>query len=208
MVKQSFPVTNPFCRPYRRLRDGFQSVRNLLLFSHYEGVIDDVEFLVMFDQFSSRNPDFPYDSYAPFELDELEDSECVAEFRFRKRDVAALQDVLGIPETITCSQRSICDGTEALCMLLKRMSCPCRYGDMIHRFAKPVPVLSLVTNQVLDHIYNTHGDKVLQWNHGILSPVKLQTYVDAITAKGAPLENCFGFIDGTVRPIARPGENQ
>ena len=27
-------------------------------------------------------------------------------------------------------------------------------------------------------------------------------------AKGAALNNCFGFIDGTVRPIARPGENQ
>ena len=26
--------------------------------------------------------------------------------------------------------------------------------------------------------------------------------------KGAPLNNCWGFIDGTVRPICRPGENQ
>ena len=26
--------------------------------------------------------------------------------------------------------------------------------------------------------------------------------------KGAPLENCFGFVDGTVRPICRPNENQ
>ena len=39
-------------------------------------------------------------------------------------------------------------------------------------------------------------------------PVKLQTYFDATTAKGAPLENCFGFVDGTVRPISRPGANQ
>ena len=36
----------------------------------------------------------------------------------------------------------------------------------------------------------------------------LQTYADAVNAKGAALNNCFGFIDGTVRPIARPGENQ
>jgi len=26
--------------------------------------------------------------------------------------------------------------------------------------------------------------------------------------KGAALQNCFGFVDGTVRPIARPDENQ
>lgn len=25
---------------------------------------------------------------------------------------------------------------------------------------------------------------------------------------GAPLDNCFGFLDGTVPPIARPGMNQ
>ena len=33
-------------------------------------------------------------------------------------------------------------------------------------------------------------------------------YAAAISARGAPLQNCFGFIDGTVRPIARPGDNQ
>ena len=26
--------------------------------------------------------------------------------------------------------------------------------------------------------------------------------------KGAPLDNCFGFVDGTVRPNTRPRENQ
>lgn len=45
-------------------------------------------------------------------------------------------------------------------------------------------------------------------SYDILSPANLQTYVDAITAKGAPLENCFGFIDGMVRPIARPREHR
>ena len=93
-------------------------------------------------------------------------------------------------------------------MLLRRMSYPCRYGDMIPRFAKPVPVLSLITNQMLDFIYNVHGHKVLNWNHDLLSPANLQIYVDTITAKGAPLDNCFGFIDGTIRAIARPEKHQ
>ena len=105
--------------------------------------------------------------------------------------------------TLTCNQDSVCDGVEGLCMLLKRLSYPCRYGDMIVRF-----VLSMVTNQMIDYVYNTHGHKVLQWNHQVLSPANLQSYVDAITGKGAPLPNCFRFIDGTVRPISRPGEHQ
>ena len=186
----------------------FKDVRNLILINHNDGFIDDDEFVVLYDLFASKNLDFPYDSYAPFDLEELDESESFAEFRFGKRDVRILKEVLQIPDTIICSQRSVCDGLEGLCMLIKRLSYPCRYGDMIHRFAKPVPVLSMITNQMIDYVYNVHGNRVLNWNHEVLSPVNLQTYVDAVTARGAPLPNCFGFIDGTVRPISRPGEHQ
>ena len=53
---------------------------------------------------------------------------------------------------IRCSQRSVCDGEEALCLLLKRMCFPCRYSDMVHLFAKPVPVISMITNEVFTYI--------------------------------------------------------
>ena len=36
----------------------------------------------------------------------------------------------------------------------------------------------------------------------------LQTYSEVIHDKGAALDNCFGFVDGTVRPISKPGVNQ
>ena len=36
----------------------------------------------------------------------------------------------------------------------------------------------------------------------------LQENADVIHAKGAPLNNCFGFIDGIVRPISHPGQHQ
>ena len=36
----------------------------------------------------------------------------------------------------------------------------------------------------------------------------LQEYADVIHAEGAALNNCFGFIDGTVRPISCPGQHQ
>ena len=79
---------------------------------------------------------------------------------------------------------------------------------MVPRFAKSVPVISMITNTVLDHMYDMHGHRISRWNHDILSPDQLEMYAAAITARGVPLPNCFGFIDGTVRPIARPGENQ
>ena len=42
----------------------------------------------------------------------------------------------------------------------------------------------------------------------VLSPELLETYPHAVHQKGSPLSNCFVFIDGTVRPICRPRENQ
>ena len=41
-----------------------------------------------------------------------------------------------------------------------------------------------------------------------MSPPSLQTYADAITKKVSALPNCFGHIDGTVRPICRAQENE
>ena len=37
------------------------------------------------------------------------------------------------------------------------------------RFGCPIRILSIVTNQVLDFIYGTHGRRILQWNHDLLN---------------------------------------
>ena len=58
-------------------------------------------------------------------------------------------------------------------MLLRKLSFPYRYGDMIPRFAKPVPVMNMVTNTVLDYIYDIHGHRITRWNHDILSSGQL-----------------------------------
>ena len=87
----------------------FKTMQDLFL-SHTSNFIDDEEFLVLSDLFEWKNPCFPYEDYSTFNLDEMTESECLSEFRFRKR--AILADVLGIPETIRCEQGSTCDGLE------------------------------------------------------------------------------------------------
>ena len=186
----------------------FRDVQSLLPLSHESNFIENEEFLILYDLFEPRNPDFPHETYAKFDLYEMTESESLAEFRFKIRNILSLEEVLDIPETIRCDQRLICGGIEGLCMLLRRLSYPCRYGDMIQRFAKPVPLFSMVTNILIDHIYAIHGRRLTQWDLGILSPDHLEMYAATITSRGSPLDHCFGFIDGTVRPIARPGENQ
>ena len=138
----------------------------------------------------------------------MNSADCKAEFRVEKADLPRLADALHIPAVFQCKQRSICDGLEGLCVLLRRTSYPCRFSDMIQRFPRPVSVLSLITNEVMDFIYDNHCHLVTEWNRDVLSSVALQQYAETISRKGSPLNNCFGFIDGTVRPISRPGNGQ
>ena len=42
----------------------------------------------------------------------------------------------------------------------------------------------------------------------LLPTTSIELYANAVSRKGAPLDNCFGFVDGTVRPISRPQRNQ
>ena len=100
-----------------------------------------------YDSSFSETPEFPCDKYgAQLELHDMEDSECKAEFRVKIRDILALAHVLQIPDAFKCYQGSVCEGIEG-------------------RFCRPVPVLSIITNKVLDFMY-----KILQWIHGLLQP--------------------------------------
>ena len=81
----------------------------------------------MWENYESKNPDFPWDSYDPFTLVNMDEAECKAEFRVEKND-------LQIPGTFKCHKGTVCDGMEGLCMLLKRLAYPCRFIDMISRF--------------------------------------------------------------------------
>ena len=102
----------------------------------------------------------------------------------------------------------IVESTEALCICLKRFPYPCRYANLIPRFGRPVSQLSMVTKLVVNHIYDGFGNLLLNLDQPWLSPGNIQIFADAVRAKGTALDNCWGFVDGTVRPICRPKENQ
>lgn len=91
-------------------------------------------------------------------------------------------------------------------MVLKRVAYPCRYSDLTPCFGRPVPVPSMICNCVVDFIFDSHVHRITRWNPQLLDSGSLQMYCDMMFRKGAPLNNCFGFIDGTVRPVCRTGE--
>ena len=64
-----------------------KEVRNQLLISYNDGVINDEELLLLCDLNRSDNVDLPYNSYPGFAFDDLEDDECLSEFRFYKNEL-------------------------------------------------------------------------------------------------------------------------
>jgi len=186
----------------------FEEIRNALAIAFADGFLSEEEFLILYEEYEPANPSYPYWEYDSFCLDSLSSCECESNFRVAKEDIPVLVDYLQLPARFICSQGTVCNGLEGICMLLKRLAYPCRYFDMISTFARPVPERCMITNTVLDWIYETHGFRLTSWNQPFISQVSLQQYSESISRKGTPLTNCFGFIDGTVRPICRPGLNQ
>ena len=111
---------------------------------------------------TSENLEFPYDLYDQFNLDDINETECISEFRSEKQHILQLEEVLQIPALLKCDQRSVFTGTEGLRMLLNRLAYPkaCRYSDLIYLFGRPVPVLCMITNKVMDYVNDTHHRKI------------------------------------------------
>ena len=70
----------------------------------------------------------------------------------------------------------------------ERFAHPWRYSHVIPIVGRPVPELSMISNEVIDWMCTTHGQK---WNHDLLNHDALNQYADAIINKGAALENLF-----------------
>ena len=66
-----------------------KTVQDMILPAHADHLIDDDECLLLYDLNRSRNLDLPYHY-----LDSLSEDECKSEFRFDKRDIYRLCDVL------------------------------------------------------------------------------------------------------------------
>ena len=134
-----------------------KKAREQLLYALDERLITEEEFLLLYDVNRSTNLDFPYEQFPLLDLDDIQSDECLAEFRVHKNNLPILAEVLGIPDQFVLEQRSVVGGMEALCMLLKRLTYPCRYSDLLHRFGqRPISVMCLATNCVLDFIYEVH----------------------------------------------------
>ena len=96
---------------------------------------------------------------------------------------------------------------DGLCILLRRLAYPNRLEDLEDIFGQGVSELSVITNLVLDFLYE-------KWHH-LLDTLPAAWLTDARLEEGAeavlrhcPLPQVWGFIDGKVRPNPRSIQGQ
>ena len=107
------------------LKMSFQKVRDELIYCFADGILDEEEFVLLYDAYKSTNSIYPYWEYDEFSLDSLSSDECLADFRVEKDDIPPLAKALRLPGRLRCSQGTLCSGLECLCILLKRLAFPC-----------------------------------------------------------------------------------
>ncbi|XP_042145608.1 protein ALP1-like [Ixodes scapularis] len=130
-------------------------------------------------------------------------------FRFEKMDLEDLVAALTIPAEVKSAQRVRVPGYEALCMTLRRLAYPNRLCDLERTFGRHSSVISSVVSTVMAHIEYQFGHLLSDLtNHKWLDVPCLKKLSEAVHARGAPLKNCWGFIDGTARHICRPSVGQ
>lgn len=63
-------------------------------------LLDDEEFLLLYDINISKSLDLPYWQYPNFELDDLSNNEWKSELRFSKNDIYSPHDALGFQKNL------------------------------------------------------------------------------------------------------------
>ena len=147
---QTFSTLHFPTAPCRVLWKWAKDWRKILLLNYADNNVSDEEFVPLYDCYRSKNR---FQSYVVFYLENMNSADCQTEFRVQKADPPRLPDALHISAVFHCKLRSICNGLKGLCVLLRRRRYPNRFSDMIQRFARPVSVLSLITNAVMDFKY-------------------------------------------------------
>lgn len=143
----------------------------------------------------------------PFSIDEFGEFEFTQLFRFKRQDMRRLHAALRFPPILMLDNGCLMDSNMGLCILLRRLAFPNRLAELVPVFRRDRSIISRGFHATLNHIMENFGH-TLQLTPENTSKERLDKYCDAIYRKCGALERCFGFIDGTVVGIARPGKDQ
>jgi hypothetical protein len=139
-----------------------------------------------------------------FNFNSYSDQSCLRDFRFCRKDVPRLVDVIGWVSGRTRRNRYKCEPLVAICILLRRLAYPCRWSDLEVVFGKHASALSEIYWEVAENLVERRGKLITKFRRELLRS-RSELYSNAIENCGAPLDSCVGLIDCTKIAVARPG---
>lgn len=148
-----------------------------------------------------EQPHFPRFS---LEDDKWTNKRCRENFRFDRDDIYVLAQLLEMPEVMRAPNRSTWSGLDGLCLVLRRLSYPNRLLELVPDFGRAEQELSMIFNSTCEWIYDRWSHLLSDLQKPWLLPPLLEELCQAVQNKGAPLQNCWGFVDGTPKQICRP----
>ncbi len=147
----------------------------------------------------------PHEDFEKFDIDNFSNAQCHALFRFDKDDLVMLSDLLALPDVYQAQNGIVWQPLEGTCILLQRLCYPGRLFDLAPYFRRSIPDCSLIFNNMLADV--THCFSYLL--NDVRQPwMDHELYACKITEKGAVVSNIWGFVDGTLQHVCRPGEDQ
>ena len=195
--------------------DGCDILGALLLVAHDDGDLDDDDLLVLaaMVEFASARGllriDFSLYLGDRLHLSSLDGEICLSRFRFTRKQIEELMIGMQIPDEFRSPCRTKWFGLDGLLIVLRRLPYPARLADLVSEFGRSEAVLSLIFNTMLGWIWT-------RWGHVLSNPFaqpyftasRIAIYARAVRQKSFVNLDVWGFIDGTVRPICRPGLHQ
>lgn len=129
-------------------------------------------------------------------------------FRFTALEILELVQALDIPDPFITKNWYNFTAVEVISLLLIRLRAGFDQYVLVSGYDRCQSSISEVLNELSEYLDE-------QWEHiltcdreGIFHPDQLATYADAISVHGAPLHNCFAFLDCTICKTCRPTEGQ
>ena len=114
---------------------------------------------------------------------------------------------MDLPEQVVASNGATEDRLTALAMLCARLVWPNRLDDLQRLYGWERTRLSCIVYSTAVFIFE-RWKHVLHFDPDRLRPTTLRRFADKIHEKGAPLSDCWGFVDGTLRKVSCPIFNQ
>ena len=123
-------------------------------------------------------------------------------FRWDRKELAEACRVLRVPEVVKARNGDKAPGIDVFCMMSMKFAFPTRLGQLIPFFGFSISKSCRLIAALRLFLFSEYAHK-LSWLPNI-SVSDIKRYCAGIESRtNFPI--CFGFVDGTVRPVCKPG---